>query len=1079
MPQYVGAVYLDVRFDPQKAAGDLTRQMSTTGNQAGVALGNGIADSLLAAGTKITRVGRQLTFGLSAPLLALGAKADQAFLGFDESMTKVAALTGVGIAQTNEWSQTVLDLGAKYGIAAEDAANALYLITSSGIKGDAAIATLDTTLKASAVGMGSAATVAGLLTSALNAYSTEGLTAAEAADTLTGAVQESKIPADQLAGSISELLPFGHQLHISFAQIVGSMAALSLQGTNAAQAATQLRGIFAALEDPSAQAAKGFDRIGLSAKDVRASLSSAGIPATMKLIRDAIVSHGLESDTELASMYGNVRALTGVYGLLADENGQITRVMDNTTNSAHKLDAAFAITADTAGFKAKQATAALNNELIALGEDVAPITTSLLGVARAGLAVFNALGPLRPVLVGIGASLAVLGPLAYSFGAIVDVVGLGAKAIEFARGANAAADFAAVAGADAVAGAEARVVAAEMAVVEATYAKGAAISETSAVGIAADEALVAAEVELAAATEAAAAAAATSTGAFALMGTVAAAALAPVAALVLGAAASMVIWNKRMEVAQADAEGLGDTFANKIAKGGIDDANKEIDKTTAAVADLSNEVANSHAPWDADYRAELGKGIDQLNEHITATRADIEVSKGLATQTGENADKIFQWLSNERNAGRVYATNKEALDAYKKAMQEHGAVVSTATTETGRLVDKAKDLASGFFGVQSATRSYEDAIDKVADSQRAAGDAERAVTDAHRAESDAIAKVTDAQGRQRDALDKVKTAQTALSEAKRTYDELLRGPTRDETLDVTSANLALKRAQQRARGKFDDPLDRQQAQLDVQRAQIALEEARGAHAKNLAKAQADVSTATRDVTSAQKEAQDAARAVVDAQAGVADAHRKVDDAARAAEKAQRDVTRAQEDAVGAADALSTKQAAFADTVSKSNEGLGPLTTYIGQLRDLYPQAAAGLNTYLTQLQGLQAFQDQQAIDEFRAQNPDFIGPVSGPLARQWLQAHPRAAGGPLAAGELATVNERGLPELWTQGGQQYLLPLQGGRVVPLSPAALPATSTAGSVTIGDVIVQGAAAPTATAYEVRRKLRSETRLGARR
>lgn len=85
----------------------------------------------------------------------------------------------------------------------------------------------------------------------------------------------------------------------------------------------------------------------------------------------------------------------------------------------------------------------------------------------------------------------------------------------------------------------------------------------------------------------------------------------------------------------------------------------------------------------------------------------------------------------------------------------------------------------------------------------------------------------------------------------------------------------------------------------------------------------------------------------------------------------------------------------------------------------------------------------------------------------------RAAGGPLSAGQLSTVNERNTPELWEANGKQYLLPVDQGRVTPLRPATIDVKGGDG-VTIGDIYVQGAEDPVQTAYEVRRQMRIKTR-----
>lgn len=72
----------------------------------------------------------------------------------------------------------------------------------------------------------------------------------------------------------------------------------------------------------------------------------------------------------------------------------------------------------------------------------------------------------------------------------------------------------------------------------------------------------------------------------------------------------------------------------------------------------------------------------------------------------------------------------------------------------------------------------------------------------------------------------------------------------------------------------------------------------------------------------------------------------------------------------------------------------------------------------------------------------------------------RAAGGPVTAGRMYEVNERGLPETLEMAGRQYLIPTQSGTVIP--------QPTAGGNTF-HVQVTGQDRPQETASEIRRQL----------
>ena len=87
----------------------------------------------------------------------------------------------------------------------------------------------------------------------------------------------------------------------------------------------------------------------------------------------------------------------------------------------------------------------------------------------------------------------------------------------------------------------------------------------------------------------------------------------------------------------------------------------------------------------------------------------------------------------------------------------------------------------------------------------------------------------------------------------------------------------------------------------------------------------------------------------------------------------------------------------------------------------------------------------KAMAEFWGRMPNFSGPVTPEMVMKWLQAHPRAAGGPVARGGLYVVGERG-PELFTPG--------VSGRIIPAGPsrAALAGEAGAGGTTTINVSI---------------------------
>ena len=72
---------------------------------------------------------------------------------------------------------------------------------------------------------------------------------------------------------------------ISFNEVGAAFAAMSRTGTNATEAATQLRGILASILKPTSQAKEMLGDLGLSAEGLRSSLREDGLLSTLEILK--------------------------------------------------------------------------------------------------------------------------------------------------------------------------------------------------------------------------------------------------------------------------------------------------------------------------------------------------------------------------------------------------------------------------------------------------------------------------------------------------------------------------------------------------------------------------------------------------------------------------------------------------------------------------------------------------------------------------------------------------------------------------------------------------------------------------
>ena len=375
---------------------------------------------------KATATGKKLTRNVTAPLIAVGGLSIKAAADFEASMTKIQSLVGLSAETVQGFEQDVRRLAGTTAQAPKDLADAMFFITSAGLRGAAATETLEAAAKAAAVGLGDTATIADLATSALNAYGESNISATKATDVMVAAVREGKLEAGELAGSMGRVLPIASAMGVRFDEVGAAFAALSRTGTNAAEAATQVRGILSSLLRPSVQAEKALKGMGLSSEGLRKQIKEEGLLATLKTLSEEFAGN----EAAAASVFGNIRALSGVMDLMGANVATTEQIFANMKDTTGALDQAFDATSETAAFKLSQAMANIKQALIDLGNVLIPIVVPVLenlsGIVKTLATGFGNLpGPIKSTAVAMMTMAGAAGPVALGVGKLTGQGGRG------------------------------------------------------------------------------------------------------------------------------------------------------------------------------------------------------------------------------------------------------------------------------------------------------------------------------------------------------------------------------------------------------------------------------------------------------------------------------------------------------------------------------------------------------------------------------------------------------------------------------------------------------------------------------
>jgi len=364
--------------------------------------------------TKWRTFGYMASVAMTAPLLAAGKSALTMYKDFDFTMNQIVALVGIARDEVDEWGKDILRIAPSLGKSPKELADALYFVTSSGYKSAQALDIVNKSAQAAATGLGSTKEIADLVTSAMNAYKDTGLTATRTLDILVAAVREGKGEADAFAKTIGAVIPFASELGVSFDQVAGSMAAMTLTGSSAANASTYLRNIFKSLMDPAKHVETALREMGTSSAVLRNMLGEQGLMPTLVKIRELTEQYGTSM---MSQVFPNIRGLLGALILLGDNFEYNVEVMDLVNKSTGSAARAFLETSKTVEFRLNAAISAANSAWITFGKSVAetvlPILEKLVVFLQRLVEWFNNLSaPTRRFIIIIGAVMAALGPLA-------------------------------------------------------------------------------------------------------------------------------------------------------------------------------------------------------------------------------------------------------------------------------------------------------------------------------------------------------------------------------------------------------------------------------------------------------------------------------------------------------------------------------------------------------------------------------------------------------------------------------------------------------------------------------------------
>lgn len=398
MADKVGTGYVPIKPDAEGFGADLERQIDKEAGPAAESAGRKMA-------TKFAK-------GIALAGAAAIGKSVMDFAGFEQGMNEVFTLMpGITGDAMGKMTQQVKDFSTEFGVLPTETVPALYEALGAGIPPDNIFEFLETAQKLAKGGVTDLATSVDGLSSVVNAYGSDVISAGEASDIMFKIVGLGKGTLDDVAGSLFNVTPIASALGVSFEDVGAAMAVLSSKGTPVSVATTQIRSVLGELGKDGTKVADIFrEKTGKSFQQFIA--DGGNLSNALHVIDDAAFESGLS----VMDLFGSIEAGSAALSLLegggeafSDAITQMEGAAGSTEAAYNQMNQGLSVTLER--LRANFAVVMLN-----IGESIAP-TIGVIGDAVGQLLeLFSKLpGPMQAVLVlvtTIGAGLfAFAGPI--------------------------------------------------------------------------------------------------------------------------------------------------------------------------------------------------------------------------------------------------------------------------------------------------------------------------------------------------------------------------------------------------------------------------------------------------------------------------------------------------------------------------------------------------------------------------------------------------------------------------------------------------------------------------------------------
>lgn len=284
---------------------------------------------LMASGAKMMAAG-----------LLIAAPIGFAINEYSKLQSHVANVSTLIEGDTAKFSKTltkgIQDIMKVVPKSADDLGAASYDIFSAGITDTSkALDVLSQSSKLAVAGLGTTKEAVNLMTSSINSFKNENLSASEISEILFKTVRAGKTTIGELAQSFGMVAPSASALGVKLSELQAATAALTTTGMSASIAQTQMRSALVALVSPNTKMNDALKKMGVSSG--RAAIEQWGLVGTLEHLKKALGGN----ETAIADAMGRVEGFNALLSLTGNQAEIFKNTLLSMTDGSLAMAEAF------------------------------------------------------------------------------------------------------------------------------------------------------------------------------------------------------------------------------------------------------------------------------------------------------------------------------------------------------------------------------------------------------------------------------------------------------------------------------------------------------------------------------------------------------------------------------------------------------------------------------------------------------------------------------------------------------------------------------------------------------------------